>query len=319
MGLESKERYKEFCTKTYIPLYSKPWWLDAICLPDNWDVWIYEENGKMLAAMPYYFENRNGRKYITKAPLSQNNGVIFNYPADAKTVAKAAFEEKVIDKACEFIRELKRDVYEQQYQPSFTNWLPFYWNNYTAITRYTYMIDDTSDMDAVWDGIASKRRSIVRKGQKNTHYSDELSIEKFYAEHEKIYAKQGLNCPFSFDLWNRVASACIEHNAGKISCRLTEDGNVAAVSFVAWDDKVLYKLMGGPMPDYAHLDAYSALTWDEMLLAHDMEKKYDFEGSVIKRISKSFREYGAVPKAYFRIRKIFNPDIIREEAEQSIK
>lgn len=76
--------------------------------------------------------------------------------------------------------------------------------------------------------------------------------------------------------------------------------------------------MGGTIPEYSKLDAYSALTWDEIELAHKLGIKYDFEGSVIKRISKSFREYGAEPMPYFRIRKVFNPDIIREEAEYSI-
>lgn len=318
MQKANKEKYISFCESTYIPLYSKPWWLDAVCLPENWDVWICEENGAMMAAMPYYLEDRHGRKYITKAPLTQNNGILFHYPANAKSVARAIFEERVIDKACDFIRQMDLDVYEQQYQPSFTNWLPFFWNRYTAITRYTYVIEDTSDLKRVWEDITAKRRSVVKKGQSHSTLSTQLSIEDFYAEHEKIYAKQGLSCPFSYELWERVAAACMDHDAGRISCRLTSNGRVAAVSFVAWDDRSLYKLMGGPIPEYAKLDAYSALTWDEIELAHELRLQYDFEGSVIKRISKSFREYGAVPKPYFRIRKVFDPDIAREEAERSI-
>lgn len=316
--ITNKSIYDQFCEKTYVPLYSKPWWLDAICLPENWDVWICEENGLLMAAMPYYFENRNGRKYITKAPLSQNNGIIFNYPKDAKSVAKAIFEEKVIDKACAFIESIGVDVYEQQYQPSFTNWLPFFWNCYNAITRYTYVIDDTSNLDIIWDGITSKRRSVIKKGIKNSGLFTDFPIDDFYKEHKKIYIKQDLDCPFSYELWKRLATACINNDAGRISCRLAKDGNVAAVSFVVWDEKSVYKLMGGPMPDYAKTDAYSALTWDEIELASNLGVAYDFEGSMIKRISRSFREYGAVPKPYFRIRKVFNPDIIREEAEKSI-
>ena len=315
----NKEKYISFCEKIYVPIYSKPWWLDAICLPENWDVWVYEDNGYVLAAMPYYFENRNGRRYITKAPLSQNNGLIFNYPENAKPVAKSMFEEKVITKACEFIRNMKLDVYEQQYQTTFTNWLPFFWNHYTATTRYTYVIEDTSDLNAIWNDVTSKRRSIVKKGQKNSSLSVDISVEEFYTEHEKIYTKQGLKCPFSFELWKRIAIACLENNSGIISCRRASDGRIVAVSFVAWDERTLYKLMGGPIPEYAKLDAYSALTWDEIELAHKLRKSYDFEGSVIKRISKSFREYGALPKPYFRIRKVFNPEIIREESEENIK
>lgn len=316
----NKEKYELFCQNNYIPLYSKSWWMDAVCEPENWDVWLFDNNGTIQAAMPYFFQIRNGRRYITKAPLTQNNGIIFSYPEGSKSVAKAILEEKTIDAACEFIQSMNLDVYEQQYQTSFTNWLPFFWNYYTATARYTYVIDNTSDLDAVWSNISSKRRSVIKKGQKNSTYSDtKLTIDSFYHEHEKIYFKQDLSCPFSYDLWKRVAEACIEHSAGKFSCRLAEDGNVAAVSFVAWDERYLYKLMGGPMPDYAKLDAYSALTWNEIELAHNLGVSYDFEGSVIKRISKSFREYGAEPKQYFRIRKVFNPDIIREEAENTVK
>jgi len=318
MELSNKEKYLDFCDKVPIPIYSKPWWLDAVCLPENWDVWICQDNGSILAAMPYYYESRNGLKYITKAPLTQNNGIIFNYPANSKPVARAIFEEKVIDSACEFIQTMGLDVYEQQYQPSFTNWLPFFWNYYTAITRYTYMFEDTKDLNAVWNEIRTKKRSEIKKGQRNSTFSKDLSIERFYEEHNKIYSKQGLSCPFSYDLWERVATACLAHDAGQISCRLAEDGNVAAVSFVAWDERSVYKLMGGPIPDYSSLDAYSALTWDEIELASELGLMYDFEGSVIKRISKSFRDYGATPKPYFRIRKVFNPDIIRQEAEHMI-
>lgn len=319
MSFTNKEKYLEFCDNVYVPIYSKPWWLDAICLPDNWDVWIFEEGGRIMAAMPYYFVNRNGYKYVTKAPLTQNNGILFNYPSNSKAVAKAIFEEKVIDRACEYIKSLNLDVYEQQFQPSFSNWLPFFWNYYSAITRYTYVIEDTTNLENIWSNINSKRRSVVKKGQKNSVFSTNISIEKFYEEHEKIYTKQGLNCPFSYDLWERLAIACIKHNSGRISCRLSEDGDIAAVSFVTWDNHSLYKLMGGPIPEYAKLDAYSALTWDEIEFAHKLGLAYDFEGSVIKRISKSYREYGAVPKPYFRIRKVFNPEIIREEASISIQ
>lgn len=319
-NMTNKEKYNKFCEKNYVPLYSKPWWLDAVCEPENWDVWIMESNGTICAAMPYYLENRNGRMYITKAPLTQNNGLIFNYSANAKPVAKSIFEERVIDEACAFIKNMKLDVYEQQYQTSFLNCLPFLWNDYNAIVRYTYVIDDTSDLDGIWNNITSKKRSTIKKGQNKSVFNDDkLDIDSFYKEHEKIYTKQGLSCPFSFEMWNRIARSCFEHGCGKISCRVTETDEIAALSFVAWDEKRLYKLMGGPVPEFSHLDAYSALTWDEIKYAHDLGVAYDFEGSVIKRISKSFREYGAKPMPYFRIRKVFNPDIVLEEAENHIK
>lgn len=318
--MTNKELYFKFCDRNYVPLYSKPWWLDAVCGPDNWDVWIYgESESSVIAAMPYYFEFRGDKKYITKAPLTQNNGIIFRHADTAKIVAKATLEERIIDTVCAFLDDLNIDVYEQQFETTFTNWLPFFWNGYKAVVRYTYRFEDTSDMEMIWNGVCSKRRGKIKKGQKNSEFSSELSIEQFYKEHNKIYLRQGLHCPFSFELWERVANACISHNAGRISCRLDSLGNVAAVSFNAWDERVNYKLMGGSIPEYTALDAYSALTWDEIQFAHDRGLIFDFEGSVIKRISKSFREFGAVPVPYFRIRKIFNTDVLIEEMEKQIE
>ena len=317
--MTNKEKYELFCEKTYVPIYSKSWWLDAVCGECNWDVWLYEKDEDILAAMPYYMEDRDGYKYITKAPLTQNNGIIFKFAQDAKDITKRQFEEKVIDEACEFIEEMGLDVYEQQYQYDFNVWLPFYWHNYTAITRYTYVIDDTEDVESMWNNISYKYRKNIKKGQRNALFSKDLDYKVFYEEHKKIFSKQGLECPFSFELWDKLYHTCKEHNSGEIIYAHTEEGAVASILFLVWDEKAMYPILGGSMPEYQKLESYNALTWEALQFASSKGLKYDFEGSVIKRISKSFREFGGDPKPYFRIRKVFNPDIIRREAEDYIK
>ena len=124
--MSNKTEYFDFVKKNYIPIYSQPWWLDAICGEEHWDVWLYKKGNEVLAAMPYYFEDRNGYKYITKAPLTQNNGIIFHYSANSKIQAKASFEEKVIDSMNEWLDDRSIDVYEQQYVHTFNNWQPFF-------------------------------------------------------------------------------------------------------------------------------------------------------------------------------------------------
>ena len=73
----NKELYADWCETTYVPIFSKPWWMDAVCGEDNWDVWLCDDDGDICAAMPYFTEKRGEYKYITKAPLTQNNGIIF--------------------------------------------------------------------------------------------------------------------------------------------------------------------------------------------------------------------------------------------------
>lgn len=318
MTTNNKERYTKFCDKVYVPTWSKPWWLDVVCGSENWDVWLYQNGEEVLAAMPYYKEMRGEYHYITKALLTQNNGIIFYYQEEAKPIAKQIFEEKVINAACEFIQSLNLDVYEQQYHYSFHNWLPFFWNKYTAIPRYTYVLENIDDLDATWERISSKARKLVRKGQRNGEVKTGLDPETFYIANEKVFLKQGIPCPIPHDKWLEIYKACKEHNVGEIFYGEDINGNVSSVLFLVWDEKSAYLLLGGSVPEFQNLDTYSAVIWETIKFASAKGLIYDFEGSVIKRITKAFREFGGDPKVYFRIRKVFNPDIVRAEAEQTI-
>lgn len=315
----NKERYLEFCEKEYIQIYSKPWWLDAVCGKDNWDVWLYESGGNILAAMPYYMENRNGYKYITKAPLTQVNGIIFAEDARMKRIAIAEREEKIIQAACEFINSLCLDVYEQQFPYTFTNWQPFFWNSYTNVLRYTYVIENTSSPEMIMEGMSANYRKNVRKGQRLTKVVDNITKDVFYREHKKVFDKQGIPVPITEEFWNRFYNACQAHNTGKIIAAIDVEEKIHSVMYLVWDERAMYPILGGYMPEFSSSQSYPALTYYSICMAGKMGKIYDFEGSMIKQIAKSFREYGGVPMPYYRIRKVFNPDIVRMEAEQYIK
>lgn len=311
-------QFEEFCSAHPIPIFSQPWWLDAICGEDSWDVWLCKHGEEIVAAMPYYLEDREGLRYITKAPLTQNNGILFAHGANSTPISRQKAEEKIIDEACEFIASLGLDVYEQQYHHTFANWSPFYWNGYEAMPRYTYVIEDTSDLAKVEAEISRGHRKNIRKGSKNGTLQRGLDPMRFYSEHEKIFAKQGLPCPFSEELWMRLYRAVCDHDAGEVLYAETAEGDVASLMFLVWDDGAAYPLLGGSMPEFQNLETYSMLTWESIKIAHEKGLAYDFEGSMIKRIAKSFREYGGKPALYFRIRKVFNPEVIRMEAEQKI-
>lgn len=318
--MTNKEKYMQFCGNedVYIPIYSKAWWLDVVCQPNHWDVWLYEKGGDILAAMPYYIEMRGEYKYITKAPLTQNNGIIFKIYGGTKIAARAKFQEHVIDQANDFIVSLDLDVYEQQYHYSFDNWLPFFWNHYTATTRYTYVLEDTSNLETLWDGISSSYKNIVRKGYKVAKVCEGYDANEFWNLHKKVFEKQGLECPFSYELWIGLYEACRENNCGKILYAKDDSNHILSIIFLIWDEQSVYHLLGGSMPEYQNMQTYDMLIWEGIKFASHMHLKYDFEGSVIKRISKSMRQFGGKPMPYFRIRKVFNPEIIRAEAEKQI-
>lgn len=317
--LDTKTRYAAFCETTYVPIYSKSWWMDAVCGSENWDVWLFEQGGEAVAAMPYYLEERELGRYVTKAPLTQNNGIVFKHPEGAGPIARAKFEERVIDAACDFIGGLGLAVYEQQYHPSFTNWLPFSWNGYSALPRYTYVIEDTDDLEAVWAGVSAKQRSCIKKGMRSVASVERMDPQEFYREHAGIFDRQGLTCPFSEKFWFELWNACSEQSSGECLCARNPEGRATSFIFLVSDERSVYHLLGGGAHSFRSLDTYSALIWHAIGIAHEKELAYDFEGSMIKRISKSFREFGGTPKQYFRIRKVFDPAVVRAEAESQIE
>lgn len=319
--MTNKERYKEFCRVNYVPIYSKPWWMDAVCGPDNWDVWLYatgEDALSIEAAMPYYTEDRGTYHYITKAPLTQSNGLIFKQYSGRKLASQAELEERVIYAAEVFIQCLKLDVYEQQFHYTFQNWQPFFWKNYTCTTRYTYVIQDTADLEIVTANFSSNCRKNIRKGQRLTSVCSDITESDFYSEHEKVFLRQGRQCPFSRELWHRLYHACIENEAGNALCAKDVNGNIHSLLFLVWDEKSAYHLLGGYMPEYSSSQSYSALTYHGICIAHEKGLAYDFEGSMIHRIAIAFRQFGGIPTPYYRIRKVFNPEIVRKEAEDYI-
>lgn len=321
--MTNKEQYQAFCESTYIPIFSQPWWMDAVCGPENWDVWLYRTGDETVngieAAMPYYMEQRGPYRYITKPLLTQNNGLIFKRNPQRKAVSQAELEEKAVNAVCAFIKELGVDVYEQQFHHSFQNWQPFFWNNCTNILRYTYIISNTSDMDAVMSGFSANYRKNIRKGQRMTRIFTDLSPETFYEEHDKIFQKQGLPSPVSREFWLRLYRACVEHQAGQLLCARDEEGNIHSLMFLIWDDEAAYPLLGGYMPEFSSSQSYPALTFHSIAIAGEKGLAYDFEGSMIRRIAASFRQFGGVPTPYYRIRKVFNPEIVRREAEDYIR
>lgn len=316
----NKTKYNEFVRKTYVQIYSQPWWMDAVCGQENWDVWVYEKGGEVIAAMPYYLETRGKYRYITKAPLTQNNGVLIKYPPQIlKCAKKQSYEEEIISAAIAYINSLSLDVYEQQFPYSFTNFLPFYWNDFTAIPRVTYVIEDTSQVDKVEDNISSKYKNQLRKGEKSAAYIAPIDKDLFYTEHEKIFARQGLPCPFSKELWERLYQACKRQGAGRILTAQSHEKEVLSLAFLVWDEHSMYLLLGGEIPEFSSLQTYMVLVREGIRLASARGLKFDFEGSMIRRINHSFREYGGTPKLYYRIRKVFLPEIIRQEAEKVVQ
>lgn len=304
--MTNKERYKILCEKEKtIPLFSQYWWMNAVCKEDEWDVFFVGDEKNTIAAMPYYITIRDNKKIITKAKLTQNNGIWIKYPSVQKISSKLDYEEKIINKVCDFIESLSLDKYEQQYHYRFTNWLPFFWRYYKEITRYTYVIEDTTNMERVREEYSSKIRNKINNAKKVLKVYEAEDLEKFYFINKLSFDRQGIEIPYSFEFFKNLYEACKERKCSKLLFAEDVEGNIHSVAMIVWDEDSVYYLLNGTDPEFKKYQGNALLIDRSIEIAHELGKKFDFEGSVIKGIEQSFRQYGGIPKPYFRIYKEF--------------
>lgn len=306
--MDNKIAYKRFCESQYVPIFSQPWWLDAVCGENNWEVWIYRVGDSVLAAMPYKIDGQG--KSICRAPITQNNGVLIAYPKGQKYCSRLDYEDKIINSAIDYIESKQLESYEQQFHYTYTNWLPFFWRGYEGVVRYTYVINDTSELEIIVKNFDTNLRKNIKKAMKIVNIRQNLLPEKLYQLNSLTFSRQGREqMPHSYETVASIISACEAHSCCKILYAEDAEKNIHGAILLVWDEQSMYYLLSGSDPQYRSSQANSLLIYEGIKLASQKGLKFDFEGSVVKQIECNFRQFGGIRMPYFRISKRFTDDL----------
>jgi hypothetical protein len=304
--MNDKEIYAKLCLEQKdIPIFSTNWWMDAVCGANNWDVILINKGTELVAALPYYFINKGGRKIVKQPILTQTNGVWIKYPKNQKYVTKLSYEKEVINLLIDKLSESDISSYNQSYNYRYDNWLPFYWRGFEEKAKYTYVIENEVDIDQVYANIDSKTKNQIRKAEKILKIEDDVDVDTFYKVNSMTFERQGLKIPYSIDVVKRIYDSCKKRECVKIFSALDGENNVHASIFIVWDNETAYYIMGGSNPEYRKSDAMSLLIWKGIEFSLTNGLNFDFEGSMLEPIEKFFRSFGAKQKLYFNLSKEF--------------
>lgn len=297
-------KYRKLCSsEESIPLFSRDWWLDAVCGPGNWDVILVEKGGQVVAAMPYFTQNKSGFKLITMPPLTQTMGVWIKYQSNMNSqTARIKYENELINKTIDQLPEF--DYYKQNFHYSFTNWLPFHWKGFEQTTRYTYLINELGNIDELFNILKGSVRTDIRKAEKEFKFIESEDIDRFYKLNELVFSKTDKKMSYDFNLVKRLDSATADRGKRKILLAVNDSGEACSGVYIVWDDDCVYYLMSGSDPKFGNTGAVSMLLWESIKFASTFAKSFDFEGSMIEPVERFFRSFGAIQKPYFRISKI---------------
>ena len=282
-------------------IFSQPWWLDAV-VPNQWDVIEIKKGNNVIARMPYVFkQSRLGFRMITMPPLTQTLGPAFA-SHHAKYVKQLSEQHKRITNLIEQLPPF--DYFSQNFHYTAINWLPFHWHGFQQTTRYTYVIEDLSNLDTVWKETRENIRRNVRKAKKQLTIRTDLTLDSFLDLNEKTFQRQNLSLPYSRELVYRIEQTCTAQNCRKMFFAEDAQGLLHAAVYIIWDENAAYYLMGGADPELRNSGATSFLMWEAIQFAATVTQTFDFEGSMIQPVERFFRAFGAKQKPYFHVYKV---------------
>lgn len=297
------DKYRNLCEQEHsIPLFSQAWWLDATAGEGTWDVVLVEKGDVILAAMPYVVRKRYGLTLLGQPALTQNLGPWLR-ETTGKPATKLAHHKDwlqgLIDQLPPFAN------YTQNWHWKMGNWLPFYWAGFTQTTRYTYILHELDDEQALWQGLRENIRTDIKKASNRfqLRVRDDLSIDDFLVLNRMTFARQGMALPYTETFVHLLDQACVAHQARKIFIVEDEQGRHHAGVYIVWDANSAYYLMGGGDPELRNSGATSLCMWEAIKFAATVTRRFDFEGSMIEPVEKFFRAFGAQQTPYFAISK----------------
>jgi hypothetical protein len=304
--MSDRAKYLALCAEdASIPVFSQPWWLDAVCGPDAWNVALVEERGAIAAAMPYHLTRRMGFRIINMPPMTQVLGphlVRRDFPSHQErlSVEKQLFAQ--------LIAQLPVADYTYiQMHYRYTNWLPFFWAGFTQTTRYTYVIPDLSDLALVVKRFDYSKKKHIRKSSGQVKVSFDVGAEEFYSNHKLTLRKQGKNIFYSQKLFERMHSAVYANASGRTIGARDAAGNLHAALFVIWAPEGAYDLISTIDPDYRSSGAATLLVHDVIRHVAAFTNRFDFEGSMGEGVESSFRRFGSVQMPYSAVKHVRSP------------
>ena len=297
------DKYRTLCIQEpSIPLFSQAWWLDATAGEGVWDVALVEKGGTIVAAMPYVPRQRYGFTLLGQPALTQTLGPWLR-ETEGKSSTMLAQHKDWLQALIAQLPPFAHFIQNWHWQMS--NWLPFYWAGFQQTTRYTYILQELSDEQELWQGLQENIRTDIKKAgnRLQLRVRDDLTVDDFLVLNRMTFARQNMALPYTEAFVHQLDQACAARQARKIFIAEDAQGRRHAGVYIVWDGNSAYYLMGGGDPALRNSGATSLCMWEAIKFAATVTQRFDFEGSMIEPVEKFFRAFGAQQTPYFTVSK----------------
>jgi hypothetical protein len=297
---EKRQKYRQLCQNANnIPLYSQDWWLDLVCGSDNWNVSLVEKDQEILAAMPYHQASKWGFSLINLPPLTQalsvwtNEEYLKNIPGvEKQSKAVDNLYDRIIQDLPEFDK-FAHSIHHSAPTPS-----QFIKRGFAEIPRVTQVIEDVSDLDAVYMQFKRYIKRNIKKAESQVEVIESYDMEKFFAVHRQIFDHQKIKLPYDSSFLEKLVQEGKKRDACKCLFAVDPQGNLHSGLLAVRDHDTLYMLVGSSDTKMRKSGADYLLYWEFIKYAHENNLQFDFEGSMLPNINRRNKDFGAVEKHF---------------------
>ncbi len=296
-----RDLYRSFANEVPdLPLFMQPWYLDAVCEGGQWDAVVVEKGGKIAAVLPYFLKQKLAWKYVTMPQLCKQMG-----PYLLPEYRNLKWEMRLYEA---LIAQLPTGLaaFEQNFNYSVLNWLPFYWEGFKQTTLYSYVLPLEVPEEQLFKNIEKNYRQKIRAAEARLSIGHDLPLSDLHRLVGLSFERQGMEPPIGKAFLQQLYTALSDHHCCKLFFATDPiNGQVHSAALLIWDQHTAYYLMSGDDPSLRSSGAAVLLKWAAICYA----KKelgvplFDFEGSMLKGVEQGRRDFGAQQRPYFRVRR----------------
>ena len=295
-----KIQYKEFCeAQTDLPLFVQPWYLDAVVGPNGWNVALVERQKKVIASLPYVYSQQGRFKGLAHPPLIPRMGPFL--------IQEFRAYERQHKYLFHLIGQLPDFSYfRQDFHPGITNWLPFYWNGFQQTTHYSYQVDLTRSMEAIYNSMSPDYRlNKISNARRYVRTVFNRTIHDFYTLYTADRRSKNLQV-IPFDQLERLYTALSEHKTCKLFSTVDGLHQLQSACLLVWDQHAAYVLLHTLNPDTSYPDAIIVALWETMHYSRNTLKLpvFDLLSGMNKEDEQLYRGFGTLQVPYFSIKKV---------------
>ncbi len=280
-------------------IFSQRWWIEIVTRGQGCRLGCFTGT-RLLAGLPIWPSTTLGVRRLRQPPLTPYWGPIFGN-IDGAYTTRLNTEMSILRAFAEALKPWP-DV-TLQCHPTMTNWLPFFWQGYGQMTRYTYRIEGLAEFPLREDAFQKSVRQKLKMARQNglivrDHVDTAVVTDMF----ERTMARQGLKGETDIlDIWPKLAAAAADRDQLFTTAVADADGNMHTARAMVWDTRCAYAIFGGSDPRFRQSGAAPYSLVHEMQVAAELVPAYDFEGSTLEPIEAFFRSFGGTLTPYLMI------------------